>query len=104
MYIDTTLPLYRNRWWHLPPVMGKMSRKATTSLLRSTTKLLGLVLSGLLSSSFGILFNNCSCSLALLLVHSDGGGAVVDLFAEEEDEEGKGNTAAMVQKGQVWGG
>jgi hypothetical protein len=82
--------------------MGKMSRKATTSLLRSTTKLLGLVLSGLLSSSFGILLNNCSCSLALLLVHSDGGGGVVDLFAE--DEEGNGNAAAMVQKGQVWGG
>jgi len=38
---------------NLPPVIGRISRKATTSLLLNTTKLLGLVFSGSLSSSVG---------------------------------------------------
>ena len=73
--------------------MGKMSKKATTSLLLSTTKLLGLVFSGSLSSSFGT--QSVDDSWALLLVHS------VGLL---EEETGKGKAAAMVQKGQVSGG
>ena len=83
-----------------------MSKKATTSLLRNTTKLLGLVFSGSLSSSFGILSFNKSCSRVLLLFHSEGVGGGLFVFGEEEDggNEGKGKAAAMVQKGQVWGG
>lgn len=81
-----------------------MSKKATTSLLRNTTKLLGLVFSGSLSSSFGILSFNSSFSRVLLLFHSEGVGG--GLFGEEEveDDDGKGKAAAMVQKGQVCGG
>jgi hypothetical protein len=40
--------------------MGKMSRNATTSALRSTTKLLGLVLSTSDSSSLGTLAVSCA--------------------------------------------
>jgi hypothetical protein len=67
-----------------PPVIGKISKKATTSLLLNTTKALGLVFSLSASSSLGTHSSNSS----FLLLH-------------KPPCSRKGNAAAILQNGHV---
>jgi hypothetical protein len=71
-----------------PFVIGRISKKASTSLLASITKLLGDVLSGLASASVGIYVSR-------------------EALGEDEvkvEGDGQGKAEAMLQNGQRSGG